>query len=545
MNEKRVSRENLSISPCQKACPAEIDVPRYIRCVKAGKFDQALAVIREKIPFPSVCGFACYSPCEANCGNRQFGEPIAIRSLKRTAAERGGELWKKNLKTATHTGKKVVVIGSGPCGLTVAYYLATLGHSVTVFEENDQLGGMLRTGIPEYRLPRDTLDKEVGYLEELGVNFKTGRRVDNLNRLFQDGADAVFLGCGAQIGAFLGIPGDDLPGVVDGISFLKKVNQGEKVPIGARVAVIGGGNTAVDAARSAIRLGAKVVIIKYRRSDKEMTAYEEEVGNALYEGVLVDYLTAPVSIAKGENALKVTFVRMQLGKVDNSGRPSPAPIENSEYQEDYHTVIAAIGQRTDIPAALGLPALENGFVQVDAQTMMTEHKGVFAGGDLAGGPASIIEAIADGRKAAISIDRYLGGKGHIDQVLAPPEQEVVVLDFQGDDRSRVTVPCMPLQERVSSFCTIEQELTEDAAREEAGRCRGCDTRLFKVEVSGNDCKDCSYCLEVCKMGVFEHADQFNERGYRPVKVRDSERCVGCKACYYVCPDFSIEVEQVK
>lgn len=544
MNAKRVVRENLSKSPCQEACPAEINVPRYIRCIKEGKFDEALAVIREKIPFPSICGFACYSPCEANCGNRQFGEPIAIRSLKRTAAERGGELWKKNLEIAPDSDKKVAIIGSGPSGLTVAYYLAVLGHSVTVFEENDKRGGMLRMGIPEYRLPREALEKEIQYLDDLGVNFTVNQRVDDLKHLFKEGFDAVYLGCGAQQGILPSISGNDASGVIDGIAFLKKVNRGEKVHVGDRVAVIGGGNTAVDAARSSIRLGAKEVLVKYRRTRKEMTAYEEEVGNALIEGVRMDYLTVPVKIDPQANLLNVSFQRMQLGKPDASGRPSPEPIQGSEYREDYDTVIFAIGQQTDIPAVLGLPAETNGFIRVNSNTLETGQKGVFAGGDLAGGPASIIEAIADGRRAAASIDRYLGGNGMIDQELVPPEEEVVVLDCQAEDRSRVTVPCTPLSERVSGFCTVEGELTEDMACKEAERCRGCDTRVFKVDVSGDGCKDCNYCIEVCKLGVFEHSEHFNARGYRPVKAEHQERCVGCKACYYVCPDFSIEVEEV-
>lgn len=545
MDLKRISKKDLGPSPCRSACPAEIDVPRYIRYIKEGKFDEALAVIREKIPFPHVCGYACYSPCEANCGNRQFGEPIAIRSLKRTAAERGGELWKKNLEIAPDSGKKIAVIGSGPSGLTVAYYLVVLGHSVTVFEENDKLGGMLRMGIPEYRLPREALEKEIQYLDDLGVSFSVNHRVDDLELLFKEGFDAVYLGCGAQQGTLPGISGDDASGVMDGIAFLKKVNRGEKVHVGDRVAVIGGGNTAVDAARSAIRLGAKEVVVKYRRTDKEMTAYAEEVGNALMEGVRMDYLTAPVKIDPEAGLLNVRFQRMQLGKPDASARPSPVAIQGSEYQEHFDTVIFAIGQQTDIPAVLGLPAESNGFVRVNADSLETGPKGVFAGGDLTHGPASIIEAIADGRRAAASIDRYLGGNGMIDQELAPPEEEVVVLDYQAEDRSRVTVPCTPLSERVSGFCTVEGELTEDMACKEAERCRGCDARAFKVDVSGDGCKDCNYCIEVCKLGVFEHSEHFNARGYRPVKAEHPERCVGCKACYYVCPDFSIEIAEVK
>jgi len=541
MDSKRISKKSLRPSSCQRACPAGIDVPRYIRYVKAGKFDEALAVIREKIPFPHVCGYACYSPCEANCGNKQFGEAIAIRALKRTAAERGGELWKKNLKLAPDTGKKVAVVGSGPGGLTAAYYLATLGHQVTVFEENDAPGGMLRMGIPEYRLPRTALDQEIDYLKELGVALKLNSRVASIGELLEE-ADAVFLACGAQGGARLDIPGDDSPGVIDGISFLKTVNRGRHMKTGNRVAVIGGGNTAVDATRSAIRLGARDVVVKYRRSQAEMTAYEEEVGNARYEGVQFDCLTAPVRIVAANGRLTVTFNRMKLGAKDAGGRPVPVPIKGSEYTEEFDMVVAAVGQYSDIPRIMKLPAGERGFVRVDPETLATDRPGVFAGGDLVTGPASIIEAIAQGRRAAASIDRFLGGRGRIDQELLPPEEEVIVLDYTCDGKTRVTIPCAPITERVTGFTAVEKDLSEGAAMKEAQRCRGCDAREFMVTVYDSGCKDCSYCMEVCQLGVFESSERFNEKGYRSVQAAHPERCVGCMQCFYACPDFSIEVK---
>jgi len=316
MKEKRVPKEELVVPPCREGCPAGIDVPRYIRRIKDGKFDEALAVIRERIPFPSICGYACYSPCELKCGNRQFGEPIAIRALKRAAAEKGGELWKKSLLIKPDTGKRVAIVGSGPSGLTAAYYLATLGHKVTVLEALDKPGGMMRVGIPEYRLPREALAREIGYLEEIGVKIETGQRVDSVDKLPQQDYDAVYLACGAHKGAALGIPGDDAPGVLDGISFLRNVNEGNKVELDKKVAVIGGGNTAVDAARCAIRLGAKEVTVIYRRSEAEMTAYQEEVGAAIYEGVKIVFLAAPIRIDQKERALELTLTRMELGKPD-------------------------------------------------------------------------------------------------------------------------------------------------------------------------------------------------------------------------------------
>lgn len=544
MGAKHVPKESTVAPSCQCACPAGIDVPRYIRRIKEGKFDEALAVIREKIPFPSICGFACYAPCEAACGNQQFGEPIAIRALKRAAAEKGGDLWFKNLTIAASTGKQVAVVGSGPSGLTAAYYLATRGHKVSVLEALDHAGGMLRVGIPGYRLPRESLDQEIDYLREVGVAIKTGHRVESVDRLQQDGFDAVYLACGAHQGAKLGIPGDDLPGVVDGISFLRKVNQDQKVEIGTRVAVIGGGNTAVDAARSSIRLGAKEVEVIYRRSEGEMTAYAEEVGAARFEGVTIQYLAAPLALALKNGVLELTLTRMELGKVDASGRPGPVPVEGTESKKEFDNVIAAIGQVPVGTRSLGVALGKGDFIQTDAATLATDKPGIFAGGDAATGPASIIDAIAQGRKAAASIDRYLGGSGQIDQALAPPEQTVVVVDCRVEGRSRVVMPCISLEERTCSFAAVESGLSQGLAIKEAERCRGCDARQYEIKLYGAGCKECSYCAEVCGLGVFEPADSFNEKGYRPMEVKHPERCVGCQLCFYACPDFSIDVREI-
>ena len=544
MSEKHVSKESTVAPSCQCACPAGIDVPRYIRRIKEGKFDEALAVIREKIPFPSICGFACYAPCESDCGNKQFGEAVAIRALKRAAAEKGGDLWFKNLTIAPSTGKQVGVVGSGPSGLSAAYYLATMGHKVTVLEALEHIGGMLRVGIPGYRLPRESLDQEVDYLKEVGVEIKTGQRVESVAQLQQDGFDAVYLACGAHQGKRLGIPGDELSGVVDGISFLRKVNQEQKIEIGKRVAVIGGGNTAVDAARSSIRLGAKEVEVIYRRSEAEMTAYEEEVGAARFEGVTIEYLAAPVALTSKNGALELTVTRMQLGKTDASGRPSPVPIEGSEYKKEVDNVIAAIGQVPVGTRSLGVALTQGDFIQADDDTLATDKKGIFAGGDIVTGPASIIDAIAQGRKAAASIDKYLGGSGQIDQALTVPEQEVVVVDYQTGDQERVVMPCISLDERTCSFAAVEAGLSQELAIKEAERCRGCDARQYEIKLYGEGCKECSYCTEVCGLGVFGPADSFNEKGYRPMEVKHPERCVGCQLCFYACPDFSIDVKEI-
>jgi putative selenate reductase YgfK subunit len=545
MDEKRISREDFVVAPCTEACPAGVDVPRYIRCIKEGRFDEALAVMRERIPFPAVCGYACYSPCEAHCGNRQFGEPISIRALHRAAYEKGGEHWRKNLNIAPETGKRVAIVGSGPSGLTAAYYLATLGHQVTVFEALDRLGGMMRMGIPEYRLSREALDKEINYIKDMGVEMKTGHRVDSVDQLFEEGYDAAYIALGAQKGARLGIPGDDVPSVMDGISFLRQVNEGKTVEIGNRVAVIGGGNSAIDAARSAVRLGAKEVTVFYRRTKAEMTAYEEEVEAATCEGIKIEFLTAPVQVAQEGERLALRLTRMKLGKPDASGRPRPIPVEGSEFNEEFDTVITAVGQVADIDESMGLPLSEKSLVQVDHGTLVMDKPGVFAGGDIVSGPASIIEAIAQGREGASDIDRYLGGKGMIDQDLASPETHVLLSKFERVQKPRVQMRTLDLEQSLSCFEQVERGLDEEQATEEASRCLNCDARQFEVTVYGDNCKECGYCIEVCGLNIFVPSDHFNQKGYKPVMTKNETRCVGCLKCFFACPDYAIDVNNVR
>ncbi len=541
MGEKQVLREDFVVPPCREACPAGINVSRYVRCIREGNFSEALAVIRERIPFPSVCGYACYAPCEKRCAAQQFGDSIAIRTLKRAAAEMGGEEWKKNLKIAPSTGKRIAVVGSGPSGLTAAYFLATLGHGVTVFEACDEPGGMLRVGIPRYRLPRNVVDREIDYIKEVGVEIRTGSKVDDVDGLLKNGFDAVFVACGAPKGANLGIPGDNSPGVMIGISFLKKVNSSQEVKVGDRVAIIGGGNTAVDTARCARRLGAKEVTLYYRRSEEEMTANRDEIEAAIEEGVRIELLTAPVKIESEGDTLKVTFTRMKLGKLDASGRRSPIPIEGSEFTREFDTVIASVGQVPDVPGSIS--GDKNKPLPVDGNTLATDKEGIFAGGDVVSGPASIIEAIAHGRRAASSIDKYLGGKGVIDQPLAPLEEVVSISEDVPKEKIRVPVPSLPLAERLSSFEPVEVGYSMVLAMKEAERCMSCDARHFEVIVHPEGCKECKLCMEVCKVGVFEATKEFNERGYRPVSAQHVNRCIGCMQCFYVCPDFSIEVKK--
>ena len=461
-------------APCSHTCPAGVDVPRYIRFISQGQFDQALAVIREKIPFPSVCGRVCPHPCEAKCRRGLLDDSIAIRVLKRFAAERGNGLWKMRAKIAPATGKQVAIIGSGPAGLTAAYYLAKRGHTVTVFEALPEPGGMMRYGIPEYRLPREVLAEEIEEIRSVGVDIRTNAKINSLDGLFAGGYNAIFLAIGAHQGAKLRIEGEDSPEVMEGISFLREINMGNKVRVGSRVAIIGGGNVAIDASRNALRLGAKEVTIIYRRTRTEMPASEEEIDEAIHEGVKIEFLAAPIRIERKDSVVELICIHMKLGAVDTSGRRRPVPIESSEFSSSFNTVIAAIGQMPETPDQFGLPLGRGNTFQVDTYTLATGREGVFAGGDAVTGPATVIEAIAAGRQAAISIDKYLGGKGVIDEKLAPPEELEALPEIDEGEKHRLPIPTLPLGERLGSFAEVELSLSEELAIEEATRCLRCD-----------------------------------------------------------------------
>jgi len=467
-----------TLLPCSNTCPAGIDVSRYVRLIAEGRYQDALEVIRETVPFPHTLGCVCHHPCEEVCRRCELNEPISIRALKRFAAEQDNGRWRSKVKIAPDSGKKVAIVGGGPAGLTAAWFLRTLGHSITVFEALSAAGGMMRTGIPEYRLPRNILDGEIKDIENTGVKIKLNSRVDSIDKLFEQGFNAVFLAMGAPNGTRMGIPGEEDPRVLDGISVLKAINLKDKINLGKEIAVVGGGNVAIDVARCALRIGVKKVTMLYRRTRDEMPANDEEIEEAMNEGIEISYLVAPQKVLPGGKRLSVECIRMKLGEPDASGRARPIPIAGSEFIVEVDRLIAAIGQASAVPDCFAV-SMKKGCIIADEKTLVSSRKGVFAGGDIVSGPASVIEAIQAGRKAASAIDKYLGGKGKIDQKFIPADEKFTCLGREEGFayKKRVERPVTPAAERLRGFIQEEKSLSADKAIAEAGRCMQCQLRL--------------------------------------------------------------------
>jgi len=466
--------------PCQHGCPAGTDIPRYVRYTAEGRFDDAIAVIREKFPFPHSLGMVCHHPCETECSRGEINEPISIREIKRFVAENDEKKWKKKLSFAKDSGKKVAIVGAGPAGLTAAWFLRLQGHDITVFEALPKAGGMLKAGIPDYRLPPELLDKEIGDIKDVGVKIKTNSPVSSTKSLFDKGFDAIFLAMGAPKGFSIGLPGEDDSRVLDGISSLKKINFNEEVNIKGDVAVVGGGNAAIDVARSSLRMDeTNAVTVLYRRTRQEMPAYEHEIEDAIDEGVEMKYLVNPVRVIPKKDKIHVECVRMELGKPDESGRRRPVPIEGSEFSLKLDRLIMAIGQQSDVPTDFGVELSKRGRVVADEESLETSEKGVYAGGDLVSGPASVIEAVQMGRVAACSIDKHLGGSGEIEQQLTEHDEVSPYLGREEDfaDRKRVEIRKIPVKDRFPGFCQVEQCMAKDEAIKESERCLRCQLRL--------------------------------------------------------------------
>ncbi len=493
-------------APCVLSCPAGTNVQGYIQLIGQGKYPQAVRLMMERLPFPGSLGRICPHPCETDCRRKEVDSSLAIRDLKRFAADQVN-FQELPLPEISNRDEKIAIVGSGPAGLSVAYYMRLKGYQVTIFEALTKLGGMLRVGIPDYRLPPSLLDSEIDYIISLGIQIKTGKQLGadfTLDDLKKDGFKAIFLGIGAHLGLKLGIPGEDLyEGVLDAVDFLREINLGNRNLPGKKIVVIGGGNVAIDAARTALRLGAETVDIVYRRTLQEMPAYDEEIQEAIEEGINIRYLTAPVQIF-GANGKCTGFgcIKTELGKPDASGRRRPRPIEGSEFVIECDAVIPAIGQKIDlswVDDATGLEITKRNTFKVNPHTMQTNLPHVFASGDAVTGPATVIEAVSSGHKAVYAMDRFIKGEdleafAEKSAAAPPPGQDWIEIPKNLSKKKRVESILMNSEERSASFEEVNLGFSEDKAKDEANRCLNC-----------GGCCECMECVSACEPNAIDHA----------------------------------------
>jgi len=492
-------------APCVQTCPAGTNVQGYIALIRLGRYQESVKLIMERIPLPGTLGRICPAPCEKECRRAEVDTGLAIRDLKRFAADQV-DLSELPVPEIEDRPEKVAVIGSGPAGLTVAYYLRLKGYRVTIFEALDQLGGMLRVGIPDYRLPPDVLDNEINHILKHGIETRIGIRFGpdlSLADLREDGFSAMFLGIGAHDSIWMRIPGEDkTEGVIDAVGFLRAVNLGRRELPGNRVIVIGGGNVAIDTARVVKRLGAEKVTVVYRRSGREMPAYPEEIEGAGEEGIEFSYLTAPVSIqSKDGTVTGFECIRTELGPPDASGRRRPVPVEGSEFVIPCDAVIPAIGQKIDVSWIEEKSELEltsrNTF-RVNPHSLQTSISDVFAAGDAVTGPATVIEAVAAGHKAVEAIHRFINGED-LDQYAQEqaakksPGRDWQEIPKDVEHAPRVVSTHLDPVQRVNSFDEVDGNFSEEAAKKEAARC---------VDCSG--CCECKLCVSACEAKVINH-----------------------------------------
>jgi NADPH-dependent glutamate synthase beta subunit-like oxidoreductase len=437
-------------------------------------------------------------------------------------------------------------VGAGPSGLTAAYYLALSGHEVTLYDAFPKAGGMMRYGIPKYRLPEARLDGDVEAILGLGINFQgdtiIGRDL-SLDQLKKD-FDAVYIAIGANSSARIPLEGRDKEGVIWGWDFLRDVALGLEPRIGRSVVVVGGGNVAVDVALTARRMGAREVNIVCLEAREEMPAHPWEIKLAEEEGVLIHNAWAPKRVLGNGGVCGLGLMRC-VSVFDDACNFNPTYDDMITHKLDADTVILAIGQAPVFELASGHPGIEiKGNRIVTDNSLATGEDGVFAGGDVVTGPQSIVGGIAQGRQAAVSIDKYLGGKGGIEETLAPPEDEVWLEPMERVIRPRNEMAHLAPWERAYGFDQVEQGLTAHQIKAEATRCLNCDARKFEVILDTEKCKECGYCKEVCGVEVFAPADYFNAKGYRPMEAKSCDWCVGCFKCYFSCPDFAIDVREL-
>ncbi|MEM0314117.1 MAG: FAD-dependent oxidoreductase [Candidatus Bathyarchaeia archaeon] len=545
------------LPPCRAACPAHVNVQAYVSLIQRGKFKEAVEIIRKDLPFPAICGRVCFSPCEDACARVNVDQSVAIRGLKRLVADIEREQGRvKGERVSKKYSEKVAIIGAGPAGLTAAYELAKMGYPVTVFERMPEPGGMMRYGIPNFRLEKFVVANEIAYIQDVGVEIKTGVEFGKditLESLREEGYKAFFIAIGAQLGMKLNVPGEELEGVISAVDFLRALATEKPLIVGERVAVIGGGNTAMDAARTAKKLGAKEVMVLYRRSREEMPAHPHEVELTEKDGVKFHFLVAPKRIIGENGRVKaIECIRMRLSEPDESGRRRPVPISFSEHQYEVDMVIPAIGQVAEtslLPPELlnkdkgGVP------IKYDPQTLETTLPGVFVGGDLATGPASIIEAVGAGKRAAISIHLYLRGRDPKEGLDETIEEVTWVKDWRRVEKKArrydapIEKPRLSLEEAMEYLTQLKRK-----ARFEAFRCLGCGPCaecLAGVELCEGDkavvdegkCVGCNVCSVICPAGAIKK----NDRGIAQV---NEDLCKGCGLCAARCPEGAITMKKL-
>ncbi|GBE58479.1 glutamate synthase [NADPH] small chain [bacterium BMS3Abin01] len=548
------------LPPCQNGCPDQLDIPGYVKAVADGDPREAVRIIKQRLPFPRVLGRVCPRPCESVCRRGENDDPVSICNIKRFAGDEAAGQDVLPFPREEASGMKVAVVGAGPAGLTCAYYLALKGHQVIIHESLPEPGGMLRYAIPEYRLPTGVLEEELEELWSLGVELKTesamGRDFD-IDSLLADGYRAVFLAMGAHGDHQMMIPGEEAEGVLSSVDFLRRVRAGDKVEIGRRVVVVGGGFTAIDAARTAIRLGAEESTIVYRRSREQMPAHESEVEEAEIEGVSLQLLAIPELIETLDGRAKaLRCLQAELVKTAGGRRPRPMAIPGSEFDIIADTIIVAIGQKPKLyheedgrqvlflPEKDGVKTTEWGTIEANRLTLQTERPQVFAGGDVVSGPATVIQAVAAGRKAAANIDAYLRGESVVESSRQFTEAEPVYLDIKQVpqvDTPRQPMPTLCPERCCPDFTEVELGFTWQQARMEATRCmqcvcqaeQFCELRRLGAEygITSNRFQGAMRRVPVVEDG-------------NPVISRDYEKCIDCGACAGIC-DEQMAVQAVE